>query len=75
MVDLQSIKRTFEFCSTVLNLEQVHSLCCMNEYLVIESSGYLCVNSLHALTAVWLDFPKKLRWRLIEQICQGVSGL
>ncbi|KAK2184965.1 hypothetical protein NP493_242g03036 [Ridgeia piscesae] len=27
----------------------------MNEYLAIHSSGYLCTNSLCALTAVWLN--------------------
>ena len=27
----------------------------MNEYLDIDSGGYLCTNSLHTLIAAWLD--------------------
>ena len=31
----------------------------MNEYLVIDSGGYLCTNNLHAIIAVWLDASRE----------------
>ena len=27
----------------------------MDEYLAIDSGGYLCTNNVHALTTAWLD--------------------
>ena len=31
----------------------------MNEYLAIDSGGYLCTGSLHVLIAAWLDAYKR----------------
>jgi len=44
----------------------------MNEYLATENGGCLCMTIHIALTAQWWDTYKP-RWRLIEQVCQGVS--
>jgi len=46
---------------------------CMSEYLAVDSGGYLCVNSSHALVAMWLEFvamffQEKSRVCLIEQV-------
>ena len=45
----------------------------MNEYLVIDSSGYLCTNNLHALNAVGLDASREAGWCLVEQVFRGVQ--
>ena len=37
------------------------SLRCMNEYLAIDSGGYLCTNTLQALVAPWLDASLRSR--------------
>ena len=61
--------------SLLVTLRCSSSLSCMNEYLAIDSGGYLCVNSPHALIAKWLEcfvmfFQEKLRPCLIEQVCK-----
>ena len=38
-----------------------NSLSCTNEYLVIDSGGYLCTESLRALIAAWLDASQRSR--------------
>ena len=42
--------------STLLQL-----LRCMNEYLAIDTDGYLCKTSFRALTAAWLDASRRSR--------------
>ena len=37
------------------------SLSSRDEYLVIDSGGYLCTNSLRALVAAWLDASPRSR--------------
>jgi len=33
----------------------------MNEYLALDSVGYLCVNSVSAFTAAWLNASQSIR--------------
>ena len=66
----------FKSYAAASNLGQVilhfsSSLSCMNEYLAIDSGGYLCSNAL--ITCMARCFPEKPRWYSIEQVCQGVK--
>ena len=48
-------------------------MCCINEYLAIESGGNVSVQSLR-LIAAWLEcFPEKPRWCRYGQVCQGMK--
>ena len=55
----------FESCIAVSNLGQAHSphfsslFNRLNEYVAIDSGGYLRTNSLRALIATWLDISKR----------------
>ena len=55
----------FESCTAMSNLGQVFilhcssSLSCVSENLVIDIGGYLCMNSLCALIAAWLDASQR----------------
>ena len=57
----------FESHVLLSNLEQAitshcsSSLSCMNEYLAIDSGGYLCMNNLRALIAAWLDSSRQAK--------------
>ena len=44
----------------------------MNQYIAIDSGGYLFTNNLGAFMATWLD-AEKCRWCKFEQVCQGVK--
>ena len=62
----------FESCTAVLNLGQVFftlhfssSFSCMNEYLAIDSGGYLYKQHLHINCCMAGCFLEKLRWCLI----------
>ena len=43
----------------------------MNDYLTIDTGGYVCMNSLRALVAAWL--VASLRRCLIYHVCEGVA--
>ena len=43
----------------------------MNEYLAIESGGYLNKQPSRINYSMAGCFPEKLKWFLIEQVCQG----
>ena len=40
---------------------------------VIDSGGYLCMNSVCINCSMAGCFPEKLRWCTIERVCQGVK--
>ena len=67
----------FESCDAVLKLWAnftLHcssSLSCKNEYLVIDSGGYLYEQPLRINCSMVGCFQEKLRQCLIEQVCQG----
>ena len=71
-----STKRT-QVRAAMSNLGQfIHSILLqftqrMNEYLAIDGGGYFFTNSFRALIAAC--FPKKTRWCLSEQVCQGIK--
>ena len=56
----------------------VHSIHCssslsyMNEYLTTDSGGYLCMNTLRALIAAWLDFPREVEMFLLNFMLRRV---
>ena len=64
----------FESCAAVLDLGQVFvilhcssSHSCMNEYMAIDSGGYLHEQPSRVNCSMAGCFPEKLRWHLIEQ--------
>ena len=57
----------FEHCASFVTLYCSSSLSCMNEYLDIDSGGYLYEQPLCSSCSVAGCFPEKLRWCLIEQ--------
>ena len=66
-------------CAAVLNLGHVFvilhcssSHSCMNEYMAIDSGGYLYAQPSRINCSMAGCFPEKLRWHLIEQAaCMG----
>ena len=68
----------FKFCAAVLKpwarfftLLCSSSLSCINEYLAIDSGGYLYDQPSRINYSMAGCFPEKPRWCLIEQVCQG----
>ena len=57
----------FEHCASFVTLYCSSSPSCMNEYLDIDSGGYLYEQPLCSSCSVAGCFPEKLRWCLIEQ--------
>ena len=55
-------------CGQVFHSNCFCSFSCINEYLAIDSGGYV---SSHINCSMWLDASQKPRWCLIEQVCQG----
>ena len=42
----------------------------MNDYMVINSGGYLCTNNVCINCSMAEVFPEMLGWCALEQICQ-----
>ena len=63
-------------CQTLGNfVHAISSLSCMNEYLIIDSGGYLCMKSSHngINCSVTEYFPDKSTWCSVGQINQRVK--
>ena len=63
----------FEPLASVITPRCHSSLSCINEYLAIQSGGYVNEEPSRSNSSVAEYFPKKLRWPWNEQVCQGVK--
>ena len=52
--DSQLREPGFRSC-VCFHLHDSSSLSCMYKHLAVDSGGYLCVNSLHAIVGIWLE--------------------
>ena len=57
--------------ASFFNLHCSSLISCMNAYLVIDSGGHWYKQASHINCSMAGCFPEKLRWCLIEQVCQG----
>ena len=65
----------FQTADKFFTLHCFNSHCCTNEYLAIDSGGYLCTNSLRASVAAWLDDSQRSRCGVLLNRLQDSHGL
>ena len=75
VTDSRQREAGFESCAAVQNLGQgffsTVYIACMNDYLAIDSGGYLYKQPSRINCSVAGCFPDKLICCLIEYVCQG----